>query len=108
MPPNPPLGNVSWKLWLNSGVDAKFAEDLLGEGGDLLHRRVGGHVDLAEDDPLVLGGRQLLRGEHVHGDDQQRQDAPDDVDGRAVGQRDGQHPRVTCLDAVEHARRRAT
>ena len=23
MPPKPPLGNVIWKLWLNSGVDLK-------------------------------------------------------------------------------------
>ena len=48
----------------------------------LLERGVGLHVDGAEDDALILVGRELLRREHVHRYDEQRERDPHHVDRR--------------------------
>ena len=85
IPPKPLAGNVSWKLCSNSGSDAKMCCDLLDVGIELLEGGVGGHVERAEDDALVLVRRRSSSGEkQVDGHDRQRQDDPDEGRPRAA------------------------
>ena len=84
MPPKPPVGKGDLEAVVELRArSGRCGSTSLGVGRQLLERRVRGHVDGAEDDALVLVGRELLRREHVHRHDQQREHDPDDVDRRA-------------------------
>jgi hypothetical protein len=58
MPPKPPLGVVIWKMFLVSGSGERLV-DAVREHLRLVERGVRRRLDDAEDDALVLAGRQL-------------------------------------------------
>ena len=64
MPPKPEVGMVIWKVNSVSGTLMKGLVDRRGVEAGLVQGGVGRGVENAEDDPLVLGGGQLL-GRHA-------------------------------------------
>jgi len=52
----------------------------------LLQSGIGGRVKDAEDNPLVFRGRKLCGGHLEHGDGQETDDKPDQIDRRPGGE----------------------
>src|SRR3990172_1160703 len=90
-------GEVGFRHLVEDPVDLRGEEAVLVEGG------VGGRVEDAEDDPLVLHRSQLLGGhdEHRHGDEGYRD--PDRVDRRTRRQGGIETAAVGVFQALEIA-----
>ncbi len=77
--------------------------DGFGVRNHLFERRVRRHVDGAEDDTLVFVRRELGRREHVHRNQEQRENDPRGVEGGPHVERIGERALVRPLDPVERA-----
>ena len=104
------MRNVDWLLTdpdLESvrGLRKRFVDvvSLRGEKLCLIQGCVWRRLDHAEDHALILLGRQLLLGEKVKGQYENRHDGPQRKHYRPVIQRAGQQVRISIADGIESA-----
>ena len=91
-------------IWKVKSVSGTLHEDLVDRGrvvAVLVQGRVGRSVEDAEDDPLVLRGRQFLGGHDEHRHREEADHDPDGVD-RRPGRQGGVEPAaVGVSEALE-------